>query len=158
MPDVKTDCDGRMEMTARYWAKYYDGEDDTDGIGPTNLEERAKRRIRFVGEEGGGRSNTGITTIPLTIIGNTATKVGHTRRRKHTSFSGHLTKPAWTPVLKVQPPLGDRWRSHNVTGDVTLQSLRHTSLHFLSVKAVRLHIDWPQSPPRHERHRWMEGV
>lgn len=48
LPDGKTDCDGRMEVAARYRAKYDDGEDDTDGIGPADLEDRAEGRIDVV--------------------------------------------------------------------------------------------------------------
>jgi hypothetical protein len=83
LPDGKTDCDGRMEVAARYRAEDDDGEDDTDGIGPADLEERTEGRIGVVNEEGGSGSNAGIAIIPLIFLRNRVTEVGHTRRRKH---------------------------------------------------------------------------
>jgi hypothetical protein len=83
LPDGKTDCDGRMEVAARYRAEDNDGEDDTDGIGPADLEERTEGRIGFVDEEGRSGSNAGIAIFPLISLRNSLIEGEHTHRRKH---------------------------------------------------------------------------
>ena len=50
-PDCKAQSHSRVEVTTGGGSAYYNSECDADGIGPSDLEQRAKSRLNVIDEE-----------------------------------------------------------------------------------------------------------
>lgn len=67
LPDRKAKRNSRIKVSTRRRATGYDSEGDTNGISPSNLEDRAKSRLRTVDKERGLGSNARITALHFSL-------------------------------------------------------------------------------------------